>query len=121
MPAGVAEYTQILWRDFLLVVDILGLWDYNTHIDTKEHTMLSFAKNTLARAVLRYNKEREVYKLIVAFNVTERTERGAWKFPPQNKCDFVSGDFVYETLQKDLSRILDTAKQVLRTDNIEVV
>lgn len=29
---GVAEYTQILWRDILLVVDILGLWDYNTHM-----------------------------------------------------------------------------------------
>lgn len=83
--------------------------------------MLSTAKNTLARAVLRYNKEKELYKLIVAFNVTERTERGAWKFPPQAKCAYVSGDLVYETLQQDLSRILDTAKKVLRTDNIEIV
>lgn len=83
--------------------------------------MFSTAKNTLARAVLRYNKEKELYKLVVAFNVTEKTEKGRWKFPPQNKCAYVSGDFVYATLQKDFTRILAEAKLRLRTDNIEVV
>jgi len=77
--------------------------------------------NTLARAVLRYNKQKEVYRLIVAFNVYEQNERGKYKFPPQNKCNFVSGDLNYETLQQDLERTLAQAKVMLRTDNIEIV
>ena len=83
--------------------------------------MLSTAKNTLARAVLRYNKQRQLYKLLVAFNVTEKTDCGRYRFPAQSKCDFVSGDFVYETLQQDLGRILDTARAALRTERIELV
>ena len=77
--------------------------------------------NTLAKAVLRYNKKKELYKLIVAFNVTEKTEKGKWKFPVQSKCAYVSGDFVYETLEKDYARILEDAKRALRTNNIVVV
>lgn len=77
--------------------------------------------NTLARAVLRYNKKKEMYRLIVAFNVYEKTEKGNYKFPVQSKCNFVSGDISYETLQKDLERTIATAKAVLRTDNIEFV
>jgi len=83
--------------------------------------MFANAKNTVAKAILRYNKEKELYKLIVAFNVTEKTKNGKYKFPAQNKCAYVSGDFVYDTLQADFKRILETAKQVLRTDNIVVV
>ena len=83
--------------------------------------MFANAKNTLAKAILRYNKNKQLYKLVVAFNVTEKTEKGKWKFPPQNKCAYVSGDFVFETLQKDYTRILEDAKRVLRTDNIVVV
>ena len=79
-----------------------------------------YTANT-AKAKLVYNKEKEVYTIICAFNVTEQTDKGAWKFPPRNKCDFVSGDFVWETVQKDKERIIETAKQTLRTDNIEFV
>ncbi len=79
-----------------------------------------YTANT-AKAKLVYNKEKEVYTIICAFNVTEQTDKGAWKFPPRNKCDFVSGDFVWETVQKDKERIIATAKQTLRTDNIEFV
>jgi hypothetical protein len=76
-----------------------------------------YTANT-AKAKIVYNKEREVYTIICAFNVTEQTDKGAWKFPPRAKCDFVSGDFVWETIQKDKERIISTAKQTMRTDNI---
>lgn len=79
------------------------------------------ARNTLARAVLRYNKQKELYRLVVAFNVTERDAKGNYKFPVQQKCNFVSGDFNYATLQADLGRVLETARKALRTDNIEIV
>jgi hypothetical protein len=75
----------------------------------------------IAKAKIVYNKEKEVYTIIVAFNVTEKTDKGAFKFPPRNKCDFVSGNFVWETIQKDKERIIETAKQTLRTNNIEFV
>jgi hypothetical protein len=79
-----------------------------------------YTANT-AKAKIVYNKEKEVYTIIVAFNVTEKTDKGAYKFPPRNKCDFVSGNFVWETIQKDKERIIETAKQTLRTDNIMFV
>jgi hypothetical protein len=79
-----------------------------------------YTANT-AKAKIVYNKEKEVYTIICAFNVTEKTDKGAWKFPTRAKCDFVSGDFVWETIQKDKERIISTAKQTMRTDNIEFV
>jgi hypothetical protein len=79
-----------------------------------------YTANT-AKAKLVYNKEKEVYTIIVAFNVTEKTDKGAFKFPPRNKCDFVSGNFVWETVQADKLRIIAEAKKQLRTDNIEFV
>ena len=79
-----------------------------------------YTANT-AKAKIVYNKEKEVYTIICAFNVTEQTDKGAWKFPTRAKCDFVSGDFVWETIQKDKERIIATAKQTMRTDNIEFV
>ena len=75
----------------------------------------------IAKAKVVYNKNKEVYTIVCAFNITERTEKGAWKFPVRKKCDFVSGDFVYETLQADKERIVAQAKKVLRTDNIVFV
>lgn len=75
----------------------------------------------VAKAKLLFNKDKETYKIVIAFNVTERTEKGAYKFPTQAKCDFVSGEFVYESLQTDRERILSIAKQQLRTDCIEFV
>jgi hypothetical protein len=75
----------------------------------------------VAKAKLIYNKEKEVYTIICAFNVTEKTDKGNWKFPPRNKCDFVSGNFVWETVQADKERIIEQAKQTMRTDYIEFV
>ena len=81
--------------------------------------MFNQAVNTLLRAKLVYNKQKEVYKIIAAFNVTEQTDKGAYKFPV--KKDFTSGEFVYETLQADKERIINEMKRACRTDNIEFV
>jgi hypothetical protein len=81
--------------------------------------MFTSAFNTLLRAKLVYNKKKEVYKIIAAFNVTEQTDKGAYKFPV--KKDFTSGEFVYETLQQDKERIINEMKRTCRTDNIEFV
>ena len=75
----------------------------------------------VAKAKLIYNKEKETYKVIVAFNVTETNKNGKYKFPVQAKCNYVSGDIVYETLQKDIAQTVANAKAVLRTDNIVFV
>lgn len=86
--------------------------------------MLSTAFNTLAKAKLVYNKKRELYKLVVAFNVhTKQKENGeiVHIFPTQAKCAYVSGDINYEELQKEVARLTETAKKQLRTDNIEFV
>lgn len=83
--------------------------------------MFAQARNTIARAALRYNKKTDTYKLVVAFNVTERDSKGNLKFPTQQKCNFVSGDLNYSTLQQDLARTLARAKELLRTDCIEIV
>ena len=79
-----------------------------------------YTANT-ARAKLMFNKDKETYTIVVAFNVTETNAKGQLKFPTRKKCDFVSGEFVYETLQNDKERILTIAKQQLRTDYIEFV
>jgi hypothetical protein len=79
-----------------------------------------YTANT-AKAKLVFNKQKETYTIVIAFNVTEQTDKGAWKFPPRAKCDFVSGEFVYETLQADKERILAAAHATLRTDLIEFV
>jgi len=75
----------------------------------------------VAKAKLVFNKQKETYTIVAAFNVTEQTDKGAWKFPTRAKCDFVSGEFVYETLQADKERVLELAKASLRTDCIEFV
>jgi len=76
--------------------------------------------NCLARAKLIYNN-KNCYKLIIAFNVTQRNKNGDFIFPTQKKCAYVSGDINYATLQSDLTRIVATAKLILRTNNIEIV
>ena len=75
----------------------------------------------VAKAKLIYNKEKETYKVIVAFNVTETNKNGKFKFPTHKKCNYVSGDIVYETLQKDVEKTVANAKAVLRTNNIVFV
>jgi hypothetical protein len=86
--------------------------------------MFNIAKNTIAKAKLVYNKQKQLYKLVVAFNVhIKEKENGdiVHIFPTQKKCDYVSGDIIYETLQKDLEYTINCAKKQLRTDNIEFV
>jgi hypothetical protein len=71
--------------------------------------------NTVAKARITFNKKLKMYKLICAFNVTQRNAKtNALMFPAQKKCDFVSGDFAYEDLQNEIA----LAKKVLRTDTI---
>ena len=86
--------------------------------------MFTTAKNTIAKAKLVYNKQKELYKLVVAFNVhTKIKDNGdiVYIFPTQKKCEYVSGDIIYEELQAELLRLTATAKKQLRTDNIEFV
>ena len=86
--------------------------------------MFAQARNTLAKAKLVYNKKTELYKIIVAFNVHKKQNDNGeivHQFPIQAKCDYVSGDIVYRTLQKDKQRIIESVKKQLRTDNIEFV
>ena len=78
----------------------------------------------IAKAKLVYYKNKDTYKIIIAFNVfPKENERGdiVYPFPPQAKCDFVSGDIPYESIENDKERIIGQAKQTLRTDNIEFV
>jgi hypothetical protein len=77
-----------------------------------------YTANT-ARARIIYNKDKETYTIKFAFNVSEKTANGKYKFP--TKCDFISGEFIYETFESDKQRIIAQAKQVLRTDLIEFV
>jgi hypothetical protein len=75
----------------------------------------------VAKAKLLFNKQKETYTIVIAFNVTETNENGKLKFPPRAKCDFVSGEFVWESLQSDKERILKAAHAQLRTELIEFV
>jgi|AntAceMinimDraft_5_1070358.scaffolds.fasta_scaffold00831_5 hypothetical protein len=81
--------------------------------------MLSF--NTLLRAKLVYNKNKEVYKIVAAFNVTEVNEKGTFKFPTQAKCDFISSEFSYETFESDKNRAIELMQRDTRTTNFEFV
>jgi hypothetical protein len=75
----------------------------------------------IAKAKIVFNKNKETYTIVCAFNVTEVTEKGTYKFPTKAKCDFVSGDFGYEEFEADKQRIIAQAKQQLRTELIEFV
>ena len=77
-----------------------------------------------AKARILYNKNKETYKIIFAFNVYKtlnKKDEEVYIFPQQAKCNYVSGDIVYAELQKDKERIIETAKQYLRTDYVEFV
>lgn len=73
--------------------------------------------NTLAKARLQFNKKLELYKVLIAFNVTEVNAKGSYKFPTEKKCNFVSGHIELE----ELGRVLEVAKKQLRTNNIVIV
>lgn len=69
--------------------------------------------NCIARAKLQYNKKLKCYKLLVAFcNANESIT--------QRNSAFVSGDLPAETVAQDLVRVLATAQQTLRTNNIQM-
>lgn len=72
------------------------------------------AKNTTANAKLVFNKKLQLFKLLVAFNVTQRNAKGKLIFPQQNNCAYVSGDIDLQ----DLQRTLQQAQATLRTSNI---
>lgn len=75
------------------------------------------AFNTLARAKLVKVKKTGLFKFVAAFNVTRRSEvTGKYIFPPEAKCDFVSGHIPVT----DLPRIMQDAVAVLRTRRIEL-
>jgi hypothetical protein len=77
-----------------------------------------------AKAKLIYVKNKETYKIIIAFNVHKKVKENGdivHIFPTQKACNYVSGDLAYETLQKDTQYVLAQAKKQLRTDNIEFV
>ena len=70
--------------------------------------------NCLAKAKLNYNKKLKTYKLLVAFindgdKITQRNSA------------FVSGDLSAETISTDIVRVMRTAQETLRTNNIVIV
>ena len=69
--------------------------------------------NCVARAKLQYNKKLKCYKLLVAFcnsndSITQRNSA------------FVSGDLPAETISTDIVRVMRTAQETLRTNNIQM-
>lgn len=77
--------------------------------------MFKQAKNTTAYAKLSFNKKLELFKLIVAFNVTQRNKKGELMFPQEQKCNYVSGHFTLQELAKQLY----VAEQHLGTNKIK--
>jgi anaerobic ribonucleoside-triphosphate reductase len=76
--------------------------------------------NSVARAKIVESKHvnRNKYRLVCAFNVTDTYEVFGmlkFKFPVQAKCNYVSGDFYIHDLDKEIAR----AKRHLRTERIE--
>lgn len=70
--------------------------------------------NCIAKAKLNYNKKLKTYKLLVAFindgdKITQRNSA------------FVSGDLSAETISTDIVRVMRTAQETLRTNNIQLV
>jgi hypothetical protein len=69
-----------------------------------------------AKAKLIKNKKLDTLRLIVAFNVYEKTDKGEYKFPTQAKCAYVSGDLQAE----DVLSALDNAKRTVRAEIVLV-
>lgn len=80
--------------------------------------MFKTALNTIAKAKLVHNKKLDLYKLVIAFNVTQRSSKTQkFIFPSQAKCAYVSGDIALQ----DVANILQKASTQLRTTNIVLV
>jgi hypothetical protein len=70
--------------------------------------------NCLARAKVQYNKKLKTYKLLVAFcNANDSIS--------QRNSAFVSGDMSADTVAVDIVRVMRTAQETLRTNNIVIV
>ena len=79
--------------------------------------MFATAKNNTAYAKLAFNKKLQLFKLVCAFNVTQRNAlTGKLQFPQEAKCNYVSGHFTLEELAKQLT----IAEQHLRTNKIVI-
>lgn len=85
-------------------------------MQTKQQTVNAIY-NSLARAKLVKVKKTGLYKIVAAFNIFELNAKGEYKFPVEAKCNFVSGHINIE----DVPRVMQQAKVVLRTNNIEIV
>jgi hypothetical protein len=73
--------------------------------------------NTLARAKLVKVKKTGLFKLVCAFNVTQRSEiTGKYIFPVEAKCNYVSGHFRIN----ELPTVMQYAVSHLRTNRIEL-
>ena len=73
--------------------------------------------DTLARAKIIRNARLGTLRLVIAFNVFEVNQTGRFKFPVQNKCDFVSGDLTME----EIPEVLNQAARKLGTNNIQLI
>jgi hypothetical protein len=74
--------------------------------------------NTLvkAKAKLIKNKKLDTLRLVVAFNVYETNKNGAYKFPVNSKCAYVSGDLD----ANDVFNALENAKRAIRAEIVLV-
>jgi hypothetical protein len=88
-----------------------------TYVNKTGAKMFNTAKNTTAYAKLSFCKKLKLFKMLVAFNVTQRNAKGKLLFPVQQKCNFVSGHFDLQDLHKQLANAQDT----LRTQKIVIV
>ena len=82
-----------------------------------QNTKFTQAVNTLAKAKLIKTKHKNLFKLIVAFNVTQTNANNNYIFPAQKQCAFVSGDLCISDIQNALAK----AQQQLNTNNILLV
>ena len=82
-----------------------------------------FIANTPAKAKLVYVKNKDSYKVVIAFNVHKVLvgDEFKHKFPVQAKCAYVSGDLPAQTVKTDVVRVLQAAQAQLRTNNIQFV
>lgn len=75
-----------------------------------------FTNTVTAKAKLVKNAKLKTLRLVVAFNVYELTAKGAYKFPVQSKCAYVSGDLD----ANDVLNAIDAAKRAVRADIVLV-
>ena len=82
-----------------------------------------FVANTPAKAKLVYVKNKNTYKVVIAFNVHKELVGTNYKhkFPTQAKCAYVSGDLLAENIVQELSTIMPSVQKTIRTNSIEFV